>query len=192
LAKAGLVVGLAFAFVFFGSTIVAEELTTIIDFSSAEGRHRWRIVNDGVMGGLSQSQMKLTAEQTGVFEGTVSLENNGGFASVRTEPADFGLAEFNGLELRFRGDGKRYQLRLRTDQTWDGIAYRTSFETVAREWATVRLDFQEFIPSFRGRRVSDAPALDPARIRQIGFLISDNQEGEFRLELASIKAYRWL
>jgi monofunctional biosynthetic peptidoglycan transglycosylase len=117
------------------------------------------------------------------------LENNGGFASVRTEPFDFGLTEFKGLELRVRGDGKRYQLRLRTDRNSDGIAYRASFETAEAEWTTIRLDFQDFIPSFRGRRVASAPVLDPARIRQIGFLISDNQEGSFRLEVASIKAY---
>jgi hypothetical protein len=134
--------------------------------------------------------MKLTEEQTGVFQGTVSLENNGGFASVRTEPIDLGLAGFRGLEFRVLGDGKLYQLRLRTDRNWDGIAYRATFETVQGEWTTIRLDFKDCIPSYRGRSVPNAPALDPARIRQLGFLISDNQEGAFRLEVATIKAFQ--
>ena len=169
---------------------MAQELITVIDFASPKSGARWRIVNDGVMGGLSQSQMSVTTEQTGVFQGTVSLENNGGFASVRTEPADFGLAPSKGLELRVRGDGKRYQLRLRTDRDWDGIAYRATFDTADGEWTTIRLDFRDCIPSYRGRPVPSAPVLDPARIRQIGFLISDKQEGSFRLEVGSIKAYQ--
>jgi len=184
-----LVVPLLLAYPHWGSA-VALELITIVDFESPEKAPGWRIVNDGVMGGLSQSQMSLTSEQTALFKGTVSLENNGGFASVRSEPTDFGLAGFSGLLLRIRGDGRKYQLRLRTDRNLDGIAYRASFGTTAGEWTAVKLDFQAFLPSFRGRRVPGAPALDPARIRQIGFLISDYQEGRFQLEIASIKAYR--
>jgi hypothetical protein len=190
LAKCDVVLCLFLAFTFWGNVTMAQELITVIDFASPKSGARWRIVNDGVMGGLSQSQMSVTTEQTGVFQGTVSLENNGGFASVRTEPADFGLAPSKGLELRVRGDGKRYQLRLRTDRDWDGIAYRATFETADGEWTTIRLDFRDCIPSYRGRPVPSAPVLDPARIRQIGFLISDKQEGSFRLEVGSIKAYQ--
>jgi len=184
-----LVVPLLLALPYWGNSM-ALELITIVDFESPEKGLGWRIVNDGVMGGLSQSQMSMTSEKTAVFTGTVSLENNGGFASVRTEPFDFGLAGFRGLELRVRGDGRIYQLRLRTDLNWDGIAYRAGFATTDSEWMTVTADFKDFVPSFRGRRVPDAPALYPARIRQLGFLISDNQQGGFRLEVASIKAYR--
>jgi len=169
---------------------MAQEMITIVDFELPEEGPAWRIVNDGVMGGLSQSQMRLTSRRTAVFEGTVSLENNGGFASVRTEPTEFKLKGYRGLMLRVRGDGKNYQLRVRTDQNWDGIAYRTTFATNDDEWLTVNADFKDFVPSFRGRRVPGAPALDPARIQQIGFLISDNQQGNFRLEIDSIKAYR--
>jgi monofunctional biosynthetic peptidoglycan transglycosylase len=168
---------------------MAQDLLTVVDFGSPREEYSWRIINDGVMGGLSQSRMNITSERTAVFQGTVSLENNGGFASVRTEPSDFGLAGKKGLTLRVKGDGKRYQLRLRTDQRWDGIAYRASFTTTRGEWTTVRLDFHDFSPTFRGRTVPGAPALDPGRIQQIGFLISDKQEGPFRLEIESVKAY---
>ena len=41
----------------------------------------WRITNDGVMGGLSRSAVH-TADGTLVFDGELSRENNGGFASV--------------------------------------------------------------------------------------------------------------
>jgi monofunctional biosynthetic peptidoglycan transglycosylase len=133
--------------------------------------------------------MAVTAAQTGVFQGTVSLENYGGFASVRTDPTDFGLTGRRGLSLRIKGDGKSYQLRLRTDRGFDGVAYASSFDTVEGEWTTVNLDFRGCSPTYRGRAVPDAPALEPGRIRQISLFIGDKQEGPFRLEIDSIKAY---
>ena len=109
--------------------------------------------------------------------------------SVRTEPAEFDLAGREGLLLTVKGDGRIYQLRLRTDQQWDGIAYRSTFRAEAGEWTTVKLAFKSFSATFRGQIVPGAPELDPERIQQIGFLISDNQEGPFRLELKSLSAY---
>ena len=160
---------MSYALVFCGGLIMAQEPVTVVDFGSPEAGSRWRIVNDGVMGGLSQSQIAMTADKIGVFQGSVSLENNGGFASVRTNPTDFGLTGSKGLSLRIKGDGRRYQLRLRTDGRFDGIAYASSFDTVEDEWITVKVDFQDCSPIFRGRTVPDAPELDPERIRQIGF-----------------------
>ena len=185
---------LSCAFAFYGGFIMAQERVTVepltvVDFASPEAGRLWRIVNDGVMGGLSQSRMDVTAERTGVFQGTVSLENNGGFASVRMEPTDFGLAGRKGFSLRIKGDGRSYQLRLRTDRRFDSVAYASSFDTVEGEWITVKADFRDCSPTFRGRTVPDAPALEPGRIRQIGFLIGDKQEGPFRLEIDSIKAH---
>lgn len=168
---------------------MAQNLLTVIDFSSTRRKLSWRIVNDGVMGGLSQSRMTITSDSTAVFQGTVSLENNGGFASVRTEPSDLGLAGKKGLRLKVKGDGSTYQLRLRTEQRRDGIAYRSSFTTKEGDWIIVDVDFKDFSPSFRGQPVRETPALDPGRVRQIGFLISDKQEGPFRLEIDSIRAY---
>ena len=71
----------------------------------------WRTVNDGVMGGVSQGQM--VAIDSGLrFQGRLSLENNGGFASTRRL---FGgdLAGAGGVRLRVKGDGRRYQFRVR-------------------------------------------------------------------------------
>ena len=51
----------------------------------------WRSINDGVMGGLSSGGMRLE-DGIAVFSGTLSLENNGGFSSVRSIPAEHTLA----------------------------------------------------------------------------------------------------
>jgi monofunctional biosynthetic peptidoglycan transglycosylase len=162
---------------------------TLTDFAGPDEDLQWRIVNDGVMGGLSQSSFEITADGTGVFKGEVSLENRGGFASVRSFPAALSLNNYSGLRLRVRGDGKTYRLRLRTDDRWDGVVYDASFQTQADRWIEVDVSFARFVPRFRGRRVTQAPALEPSNIQQVGFLISDKQEGPFRLEVDWIKAF---
>lgn len=148
----------------------------------------WTVVNDGVMGGRSMSTVHESSSGTIVFAGDVSLENNGGFASVRLPISESDLSAFGGLRLQLRGDGNRYQIRLRTDDRFDGIAYSARIETTG-EWEAAEIPFATFEPTFRGVRPSGAPPLDPSRIRQLGFLIADEQAGPFRLEIADVYAY---
>lgn len=157
-------------------------------FEGDDGHGRWMIVNDGVMGGLSRSRIVLTGNDTAVFEGETSLANNGGFASVRSRPSAMPTAGTSRLAVRVRGDGREYQLRIRTEDAFDGVAYRWSFETRAGEWMTIEASYRDFVPTFRGRILRDVPPIDPGAIRQLGFLIADKQEGPFRLEVDWIKA----
>lgn len=60
----------------------------LFGFDSPDAAQQWQAVNDGVMGGISDGRFRITADQTMEFFGTLSLENNGGFASVRSRPAD--------------------------------------------------------------------------------------------------------
>jgi monofunctional biosynthetic peptidoglycan transglycosylase len=157
-------------------------------FEGEEGPDRWMIVNDGVMGGLSRSRISLTEKNTAVFEGEVSLANNGGFASVRSRPEAMSTAGTSRLAVRVRGDGREYQLRIRTDDSFDGVAYRWNFMTRTDEWVTIEAPYRDFVPTFRGRTVRDFPPIDPGAIRQLGFLIADEVGGPFRLEVDWIKA----
>ena len=162
----------------------------LVDFSRSAA-DAWFVVNDGVMGGMSSSDMVVTADGTGLFAGRLSLENNGGFASVRTAVRS-DLTAFRGLVLRVRGDGRTYEVRLRTDDRFDGIAYRAEFDTEPGEWMTVVLPFDRFVPTFRGYVPRDAPPLDPSAIGQLGLLLGDKREGAFRLEVRRIIAVREL
>ena len=161
----------------------------LVDFSRSPAAD-WFVVNDGVMGGVSSSTMEVTSDGTGVFAGRLSLENNGGFASVRTAPAAGDLSAFAGLVLRVRGDGRRYQVRLRTDDSFDGLAYRAEFDTEPGSWITVVLPFDTFSPTYRGYVPPNAAPLNPGAIRQFGLLIADKREGEFRLEVQRVLAVR--
>ena len=162
---------------------------TLFDFERLDEVQRWVKVNDGVMGGLSQSEMAFTLEGTAVFSGNVSLQNYGGFASVRSHPQAYALGDYDGLDMRVKGDGHRFKVRLRTDDRMDGPAYQADMDTQSGVWIVVHVPFAAFVPTFRGRILSDAPALDSSLVRQIGFMIADKQEGPFRLEIDWIKAY---
>ncbi len=160
----------------------------LFDFNRENTVDDWYSINDGVMGGLSTGGMEQASAGTAVFAGAVSLENNGGFASVRSRPRMLDLRDFSSLALRIRGDGKGYKVNLRTDSRFDGILYRSAFETRNGVWETVVLPLDEFVPTFRGRVVRDAPPLDRSAINSIGLMISDGQEGPFRLEVEWIRA----
>jgi NADH dehydrogenase [ubiquinone] 1 alpha subcomplex assembly factor 1 len=160
----------------------------VVDFQDPAEVRAWNAIDDVVMGGGSSSALLVSPSGTALFTGNLSLENGGGFASVRSPEARRSLAGRRGLRLSVRGDGRRYRLRLRSSSGFDGIAYQAGFETRADEWSEVQLAFEEFVPVFRGRAVSDAVPLDPGEILSLGLLISDQQAGPFRLELERIDA----
>lgn len=122
------------------------------------------------------------------FRGEVSLENNGGFASVRSAPARQNLAGFDSFIVRARGDGRRYKFTVRTETGFSTPLYQCTFTTKRGKWKEHRLPFKDFVPTFRGSVLTNMPPLDPARIVSVGLLISEKQEGPFKLELAWIKA----
>ena len=172
------------------NTIVAGvETMEIFDFKKLETSGRWFIVNDGVMGGVSESNVSWEPEGFLVFEGILSLDYGGGFASTRTWSDDWQMGGYEGIILSVRGDGRKYQFRCRLENTSDGISYRHSFATVKGEWLEIVLPFDEFEPGFRGRLLPDQPKIDPTFIRQIGFMITDKQQGDFRLEVKMIGLY---
>jgi hypothetical protein len=162
----------------------------IFDFKNTEEIGYWRTVNDGVMGGLSQSELISSNNNTALFKGIVSLENNGGFASTRTIPRSYDLGGYYGIRLRVKGDGKTYQFRQTTNDRFDGVSYRYEFGTKMNTWMIIEIPFHECVPVFRGRVLEKVEPVLPEEIQQIGFLISNKQDGEFQLEIDWIKAYK--
>ena len=163
------------------------EQRTILSFEP-DAVSDWFVVNDGVMGGVSSSRIRPASDDAAIFEGHLSLENNGGFASVRARINEGALSKASTVVLRVRGDCKRYQLRLRMGRNWDGVSYAVSFETKADTWTTVEIPLKQFQPIFRGFVPRNARALSPSRVEQIGLMVTDKQEGPFRLEISMLDA----
>jgi NADH dehydrogenase [ubiquinone] 1 alpha subcomplex assembly factor 1 len=159
----------------------------LVDFEDPGNVRLFRPIDDVVMGGRSSSRLEAGPAGVARFVGHVSLENNGGFASVRSAPRDWQLAGAMAFALRVRGDGRTYKFTLRVDDGFDGLQYQARF-TATPVWTEIRLPLASFAASFRGRLVPEAPPLDPARIRTIGLMLSDRQDGDFELLIASIEA----
>ena len=168
------------------------KLLLVDDFTKVEASPspEWKAVNDGVMGGLSQGQ--ATVGESGIlrFSGKLSLENNGGFSSIRREVDGGKFVGFDGIVVRVKGDGRTYDLRLITDARVRGmeVSYRASFETKKDEWIEVRIPFAKLEASVRGWKVDDRPFV-AEKLQAVGFILADKKAGDFAMEVDWIKAY---
>lgn len=164
---------------------------SVTEFTADEaGSFRWQVVNDGVMGGLSKGNLSFTDEGTMVFRGNLSLENNGGFSTVRSGKVDYNLSNDLGLLLRVKGDGRTYEARLDSDARYRGmpVSFAGKFETRKGEWIQVKVPFSSFEGSWRGTDLPDA-ILNPSVIEQVGILLADKQQGPFEIEIDYIRTY---
>lgn len=157
----------------------------LFDFGDPGAVTEWDSIDDRVMGGVSSSRLRHDTAGHAIFEGTVSLERNGGFASIRSTPADRGKPGSQACFIEARAAGKRFKLNLLTDDAFDSINYQASFDPSAT-WQTLHIPLYTFRATFRGREVAGAPELDPARIRQVGLMIAERQAGVFALEVRRI------
>jgi monofunctional biosynthetic peptidoglycan transglycosylase len=171
------------------SADAAFELMPLYDFSREQDAAAWRPVHDSVMGGISRGRA-VPVEDAVRFEGTLSLENNGGFASFRIAQRLPDLSEYDGIRLRVRGDGQIYRLSLRPDPEWDRISWKVPFTTQEGEWTVVHLAFEDLVPTWRGRLVASESRFDPAHIHQLGIMIADKQAGPYQLDIASIEGWK--
>lgn len=152
----------------------------LFDFSKNSEPDRWQVVNDGVMGGLSQGVFKISEQGTAVFTGTISLENNGGFSSLRYNTGKTEVEGYSTLELHLKGDGKKYQVRIRENYN-DFFSYIYYFQTSGK-WETIAVPLPEMYPSFRGRKLNQ-PNYSGKSMVELTFLIGNKKPESFVLEL---------
>lgn len=150
------------------------------------GITNWYIVNDDVMGGISKSYLSINEEKNLIFDGYLSLENNGGFASSRLSFNKETLTGIKSFKMRVKGDGNIYKLRLRQNNR--RASYSCDFKSLKDKWIEIDISLEDFKPSWRGYTYSDYPDLEIEEINSMGIQISDKQEGEFELEIKYIKA----
>ncbi len=160
---------------------------TLFDFSEAPDIENWRIVVDGVMGGRSTGQLEQRQDVM-VFTGETSLENNGGFSSIRAPVPAGSLAGYDALRVRVKGDGRTWILGARGRSGMGADSYWSRFETSAGEWQTVTVPIAEMVRQYFGTPIRGR--LQPSGVRGVEFYIYDKQAGPFRLEVDEIEAVR--
>jgi monofunctional biosynthetic peptidoglycan transglycosylase len=159
-------------------------------FASPDAAAAWQAVNDGGMGGMSDGRFRISEHQTLEFYGTLSLENNGGFASVRSRPRTLGLQADDTLVARVRGDGREYQLNLYASGRTRAFSYRAPFKTRSGEWIEVAVPLDRFEATSFGRVLQGAGPVDPRSVASIGFLLAEKTPGPFALEVAWVNVLR--
>jgi len=183
-----LAVLLSFSLTINGEPREQEAHKVLFDFNTPNDAQKWVSVNDGVMGGRSEGTSRVNRNGSLEFYGNLSLENRGGFASVRSRPGKLHLSKTDALVIRFRGDGRTYYCNLYVPTDRIAFSYRAQFETEAGGWQEVRLPLKAFRATWFGRTLSEAPIIDAKNIRSFGFLIADKKAGPFKLEVDWIGA----
>ncbi|WP_234364215.1 CIA30 family protein [Lunatibacter salilacus] len=162
----------------------------LFDFGVDKDFGRWSIVNDGVMGGLSQSEAILDADGL-LFTGNVSLKNNGGFVSLRSALGDYDLSSYSHCEIRFKSDtDRKFEVLIEKDTPFYLPKFRAKFGVDNKEWHTATIPLQDFEISKMGNTIQ--VGIDPKSlkgIQRIGFILADKQEGSFNLWIDYLKFY---
>ena len=174
------------ALMFIALTSNASDTIPLLDTNGKTSKIKWNIVNDTVMGGRSSSRWSKNSSALS-FEGFLSLENNGGFASVRHDLNNINLSSTEGILIKVKGDGRKYQFRIRSQASrWAN--YSQEFKTKKDTVQSFFLPYKDFKPSWRGRSVRNVPTLTGKDVRGIGFLLGDKIQGKFKLDILNISA----
>ena len=155
----------------------------IFDFKNESDIANWYVVNDGVMGGLSEGSITMSNSGNALYSGTVRTENNGGFSSLRYGFEAKDVSKYGAVKLKVKGDGKSYQFRIKADRS-TRYSYSNSFKT-SGEWETITLVLPSFFPSFRGNQL-DKPNYSGDTMEEIAILIGNNTKESFSLEIEKI------
>nr|WP_320120319.1 CIA30 family protein [uncultured Marinifilum sp.] len=152
----------------------------IADFTNDTSLLNWYIVNDDVMGGKSDSGIYINQNKCAVFQGTVSLENNGGFAMVKSVFEPLNIKQYSKIVLKVKGDSKKYQLRIKPKNSqYHSFVY--NFYT-NEEWQILEIPFEKFQARFRGRKLN-YPNFNSDQLSEVAFLIGNKKAEKFKLEI---------
>lgn len=154
-----------------------------VDFGNGKSGSTWQIINDGVMGGLSEGTAILT-DSSLYYSGRISLDNNGGFSSLRSRFGAMDLSEYETVTIRFRSEGQPFAFVLETSRVWYQPSYRYKFATAGDEWKTATMPLSEFKETRIGRetgaKISDGQL---GEVIRMGFINTGKYESEFELEI---------
>ncbi len=171
---------------------VPADKSLLIDFGSSPGKtQEWLLLSDNVMGGVSRSTVEYT-DNSVVLTGTISLDNYGGFSSIKTRYNGVDLSAYKGVKIRFKSSNQRFAFTLEDSQNWTRPNYKKEF-AASRDntWEEVMLSFSDFKEVVIGEPTGKS--FDSARLKNIvrmGIMTSEKKAGPFSLEVDYIEFVR--
>lgn len=161
--------------------------TLNINFGGDHAANDWFIVNDGVMGGKSQSELSSTEESL-LFQGIVSLENNGGFASIRSPYATFDLSSYKSVTIRYKSSGQDMGFVLAPHRVWYYPKYKAILKQTDNEWQSSSFNLLDFEEYRIGRLTGEMASADILKtIIRLGFITDNKKTGPFQFEIDFIR-----
>ncbi len=157
------------------------------DFGKDKTGSTWGIINDGVMGGRSEGAAYLTNSSV-VFTGTISLENNGGFSSLRAPYSRMDLSNYSEVEIRYKSSGVKKAFSIENDRRWWKPTYKVLLDSTGDEWKTMTVQLTDFEEYEIGRNTGNQLSEDQLdEMIRIGFITTEKKAGSFSLEIDYIQ-----
>lgn len=154
--------------------------------TSCDTCDNWFVVLDGVMGGLSQGTVEQTSESI-IFRGSVSLENNGGFASLRTPYQEYDLSGLTTVTVRYRSTGQDFGLTLAKYRRFWRPNYKTNLPITNGEWNTLTCNLTDFGIYRLGEKIEGHPdKKDLSDIIRLGLISNTKAATDFEIEVDTI------
>lgn len=158
-----------------------------IDFGKTKDGVNWWVVNDGVMGGLSQGN-KVMTENSILFKGVISLDNNGGFSSLRRSLSDKNLTQYNKIEIRYRSTGISKALSLSVSRRWYIPNYKISLEGTSGKWKTKTIKLSDFKKHSLGKPMNESLKKEKIKdVVRMGIITDEKKYGDFEFEVDYIE-----
>ena len=174
------------------ATIILTSMTSskyTIDFGIGKVGQEWMIVNDGVMGGYSDSEANIL-DNSLFFKGIISLKNNGGFASIRKTGERLDISNFQKVKIRFKSKGRKFALRLTSSDSYWKPFFKQEFESSTMDWETLEFnlsDFKEY--TINGETGNTLIPEAETKDFRLGLILFDKKEGPFEIEIDYIEFY---
>jgi len=157
------------------SMAVAAPAVLLVDDFTQEGVSAlgtpWRTLTDRVMGGISNGQARyetIDGKRCLRLQGVVSLENQGGFVQAAMPLVKAGGAfdagSYEGIRLWVKGNGRRYYVHLRTEDTKLPWQYYAAGFDAGAAWEQVDIPFT----AFAGENIG--AALDTRKLKRLAIV----------------------
>lgn len=157
------------------------------DFGKGKAGNEWRIINDGVMGGLSKGQVKFSTN-TLTFKGTVSLENYGGFTSLKSPFSSYDFSKKKKFIVRYKLSGQKVAVTLEDSYRFYKPNYKLTLEKTNGIWKTMEFDMTDFKVYRMGEPMGGYVSKDIlSQIKRVGFISGEKKAGQFNLEIDYMK-----
>jgi NADH dehydrogenase [ubiquinone] 1 alpha subcomplex assembly factor 1 len=163
--------------------------TAQFNFGTQHNTDVWRVVNDDVMGGVSNSKVE-EKENSILFSGTTSLDNNGGFASIRTTFPKGDLKDCKTMTIRFKSPNtnRSFGLSLKDSQKYYIPYYKFMFQPKSDDWQQLKINLKDFGYYKISEKIgSEMPLNFLKDVFNIALILSDGKEGNFQIEIDYIK-----